>query len=262
MTLLADVKEDTVISSEPESEAVLTPRVSRVETTTKTPSSVEPTIKADPYPPLLEKKGLTITPRDCPKDLFLLIIVVSSSRNFEARKSIRKSWGEDSSKKNETSDESFRVVYVVGSDDGNDRLIKREARRYKDILRGGFKDVYRKNEDHSVKILLGLKWATISCKAKYILKVSSESFVNTAEMISFLRKKDSENLPEGLYMGFCHGKGVGGARVVRNTKSPWYISEKEWPDKRLPPYVAGMGIVMSYDVVEQIVELSVKVRLN
>lgn len=264
------VKEEKTIVAEvtsvPGQEEPVTTTVTEVVEITEEPTEAEaetekPTLKLNPYPPLLQKKGLIITPQACPEDLFLLIIVVTSSRNFEARKAIRKSWGEDNSKKNETSDESFRVIYVVGSDDEHDRLVKREAKRYKDILRGGFKDVYLKNEGHSVKILLGLKWATTSCKAKFVLKTADDSFVNTGEMISFLRKKN-EDANEGQYIGFCHGHDAGGAKVVRNKKSPWYISEEEWPEKRLPPYASGMGIAMSYDVVEKVVDLSLKVRLT
>ncbi|KAK3703345.1 hypothetical protein QZH41_001508 [Actinostola sp. cb2023] len=233
------------------------------EPTTEQPTTILPATK-EPYPPLLaDRKGLVITPHDCPENLFLLILVVTSSRNFESRKAIRRSWGEDSSKKNETSSESFRVVYVLGSDGKNDRLITREAKRYRDIIRGGFEDFYRQNEQHAVKALIGFKWSTTSCKAKFIVKVSSESFVNVPVLISLLKTKApavDDKPTDGLYMGFCHGKNIGGVTAVRNSGSPWYISENEWPDKHLPPYASSMGIVMSYDVVEQIVELSVKVR--
>ncbi|XP_031551955.1 beta-1,3-galactosyltransferase 1-like [Actinia tenebrosa] len=257
---------DIRVTSVPVPEELVSTQVTEVMEITQEPTeptekkTEKPTRKIEPYPPLLKKKGFTITPQDCPEDLFLLIIVVTSSRNFQARKAIRKSWGEDNSKKNETSNESFRVVYVVGSDDDHDRLVKRESKRYKDILRGGFKDFYLKNEGHSVKVLFGLKWATTACKAKFVLKATDESFVNTDELISFLRKKN-EDANEGLYLGFCHGHDVGGAKVVRNEKSPWYISEEEWPENRLPPYASGMGITISYDVVEKIVDLSVKEKL-
>lgn len=215
----------------------------------------------EPYPPLIKKKNLLVTPQlSCPEKLFLLILVVTSSRNFQARKAIRRSWGVNTSKKNETGSENFRIVYIVGSDGENDRLITREAKRYKDILRGSFEDVYRQNEEHTVKPLFGLKWMTSSCKAKFVLKVSSETFVNVPELISFLQTKDTGDGGLDMYMGFCHGKNIGGANIVRNPGSPWYISEDEWSEPQLPPYASGMGILMSYDVVERVVELSVKVR--
>lgn len=231
---------------------------SPVEHTSNKSTVLPPT--REPYPPLINKKDLLITPRSCPENLFLLILVVTSSRNFEARKAIRRSWGEDTSKKNESSLDSFRVVYVVGSDGENDRLIKTEAKRYRDMLRGGFNDVYRQNNEHTVKALFGFKWAMTSCKAKFILRASSDTFVNVPEITSFLKTKSTPDRPaSGIYMGFCHGMSTGGANVVRNPGSQWYISEEEWPDTYLPPYASSMGILFTYDVVDKIASLSVKV---
>ncbi|EDO47742.1 predicted protein, partial [Nematostella vectensis] len=191
----------------------------------------------------------------CPNDdLYLLILVISTGRNFEARKAIRKSWGRaDTSKRNVTTPESVRVIFVVGSDEKSDSRVTKEAKRYKDILRGNFDDVYHQNEFHSVKALLAFKWATLSCRSKFILKVLTESFVNVPATMEWLRSKKPESSDvRGLYTGFCHGHDTGGAAVIRNKESPWYITEEEWPEGRLPPYASGMGIAMSFDVVSRL----------
>lgn len=215
-----------------------------------------------PYPPLLHGKPVVLTPSSCNEDAFLIIIVVSSSKNFEARKAIRSSWGKSISEvkrfNSNSSHESFQVFFVVGCDEVTDERVEREAQSYGDILRGNFLDTYVQNELHTVKTLLGLKWATSICNPQYILKVNSDSFVNVHETIKWLYSIGDSSEPvfkhkEGLYTGYCHS---GGARAVRNPQSPYFISEDQWSDDLIPVYVSGVGIVLSRDVGEKMVRFA------
>lgn len=210
-----------------------------------------------PYPPVSNGKPIVLTPSNCNEDVFLVIIVVSSSRNFEARKSIRSSWGKSISEvkrfNSNSTRESFQVFFVVGGDEVNDERVEKEAEQYGDILRGNFMDTYVQNELHTVKTLLGLKWATSICNPQYILKVNSDSFVNVHETIKWLHSLGDSSQPdfkhkEGLYTGYCHS---GGVRPVRNPQSAYFISEDQWPGDLLPEYVSGVGIVLSRDVAEK-----------
>ena len=83
-----------------------------------TPSAPIPTLP--PYPPVSNGKPIVLTPSNCNEDAFLIIIVVSSSRDFEARKSIRSSWGKSISEvkrfNSNSTRESFQVFFVVGGD--------------------------------------------------------------------------------------------------------------------------------------------------
>lgn len=218
-------------------------------TTTAAPKPTLP-----PYPPVSNGRPLVITPFGCNEEAFLVIIVVSSSRNFEARKAIRSSWGKSISEvkrfNSNSSYDSFQVFFVVGGDAVNDERVEKEAEQYGDILRGNFMDTYVQNDLHTVKTLLGLKWATSICNPQYILKVNSDSFVNVHETIKWLYSLGDSSEPvykhkEGLYTGYCH---TGGVRPVRNPQSAYFISEEQWSQDLLPSYVSGVGVVLSRDV--------------
>lgn len=218
-------------------------------TTTSFPKQTLP-----PYPPVSNGKPIVLTPSNCNEDAFLIIIVVSSSKNFEARKSIRSSWGKKTISEvqrfnSNSTRESFQVFFVVGGDEVNDERVEKEAKQYGDILRGNFMDTYVQNEQHTVKTLLGLKWATSICNPQYILKVNSDSFVNVHETIKWLYSLGDSSEPvfkhkQGLYTGYCHG----GVRPVRNPQSAFFISEDQWPGDLLPVYVSSVGIILSRDV--------------
>lgn len=210
-----------------------------------------------PYPPVSNGKPIVLTPFKCNEDAFLIIVVISSSRNFEARKSIRSSWGKSISEvrrfDSNSSRESFQVFFVVGGDEENDERVEKEAEQYGDILRGNFMDIYVQNEQHTVKTLLGLKWATSICNPQYILKVNSDSFVNVHGTIKWLHslgansEADFNHIKKGLYAGYCHR----GVRPVRNPLSAYFISEDQWSEFTLPQYVSGVGILLSRDVAEK-----------
>lgn len=220
-----------------------------------------------PYPPVSNGQPIVLTPFNCDEDAFLIIIVVSSSRNFEARKSIRSSWGKSISEvrrfNSNSTRESFQVFFVVGGDEENDERVEKEAEQYGDILRGNFMDIYVQNELHTVKTLLGLKWATSICNPQYILKVNSDSFVNVHETIKWLYSLGDNSEADfkhkkGLYTGYCHG----GVRPVRNPLSAYFISEDQWSEGTLPQYVSGVGVLLSRDVAEKMANHAKEVIRN
>ena len=235
--------------------------------TTKAPMTTQlTTVRQAPtearYPPLVTGEGKILTPPNvCDGTEFLLILVVTSSRNFAARKSIRSSWAKRFAS---TASEKYKVIFVLGCDNENDNRVEKEAKRYKDIIRGNYLDSFRQNEYHSVKSLLGLKWANTACASKYVMLAYHDTFVNVVEAIKWMQSLGDGQAQEaayrqGLYAGFCHGIARGGARVVRNPKSQWYIAKEEYPDDTLPPYASGAAIVLSTDVVTKILKLSKKV---
>ena len=232
------------------------------------PTTTAPIPTLPPYPPVSNEKPLVLTPSGCNEKAFLVIIVISSSRNFEARKAIRSSWGESISEvkrfNSNSSHDSFQVFFVVGGDEVHNERLEKEAEQYGDILRGNFMDTYVQNDLHTVKTLLGLKWATSICNPQYILKVNSDSFVNVHETINWLYSLGDSSEgefkhKEGLYTGFCHS---GGVRPVRNPQSTYFISEDQWSENLLPSYVSGIGIVLSRDVGERMANYAREVILS
>ena len=213
------------------------------------------------YPPELKGKAMFLSPSGYNEDAFLIIIVVSSGRNFEARKAIRSSWGNTNSNSNSTG-ESFQVIFVVGCDEVNDERVEKEAKMHGDILRGHFLDTYVQNEQHTVKTLLGLKWAISMSNPQYLLKVNSESFVNIRETITWLRSLGegtgpNDNYRREFYAGYCHM----GVKVVRNVQSPYFIPESQWSEDLLPAYSSGIGVVLSQDISKKMVRYARQVKL-
>lgn len=214
-----------------------------------------------PYPPSFRERAMFLTPSGSNNDAFLIIIVVSTSKNFEARKAIRASWGKSTASGSSSNQHSFQLVFVVGCDEVSDERVEKESQTHRDILRGNFLDTYVQNEFHTVKILLGLKWATTVYNSQYILKVNSDSFVNVQETIKWLHSLsdstgDVLQYKKNLYTGYCHSQ----VAAVRNPQSPYFIPENQWSDELLPTYGSGIGVVLSRDVAERMVQLAREVR--
>ena len=231
------------------------------------PVTTAPKPTLPPYPPLLNRTAVVLTPSTCNKDTFLIIIIVCSSKDFEARKAVRSSWGKTISEvkrfNSNSTYEQFQVFFVIGSDEINDERVEEESQRYDDIIRGNFMDTYAQiNELHTVKTLLGLKWATTICDPQYVLRVNAESFVNVQETIGWLHSLGSDSElkhREGLYTGHRHTLSSGGVKVIRNPLSPYFIPEDQWSDDLLPSYVSGVGVVLSRDVAEKMVHTASEV---
>jgi len=224
-------------------------------------SAPKPTLP--PYPPPLKGNAMFLSPSGYNEDAFLVIIVVTTGRNFEARKAIRSSWGKSFINSNSSStQETVQVFFVVGCDEVNDKRVEKESKTFRDILRGNFLDTYVQNELHTVKTLLGIKWATTMSNPQYILKVNSESFVNVHETVKWLHSLRDSSEPvvkpqEGLYSGYCHS----GVKAVRNPQSPYFIPENQWSDALLPVYGSGIGVVLSRDVAEKMVRFARQMKM-
>lgn len=216
------------------------------------PTTVREVATLPPYPPLFEGKVAFLSPPNHrEEETFLFIVVTTSARNFEARKAIRSSWG------HRATNPSFQIVFVVGCDEVNDERVEKEAGIYGDILRGNFFDLYAQNELHTVKALLGLKWAISMGNSEYILKVNADSFVNVQGTIKWLRSLEDNDERKDLYAGYCH-KGVA---VVRNSQSLYFIPDDQWSAVSLPVYSSGIGVVLSRNVGEKMVRLAPQVKL-
>ncbi|XP_068740151.1 beta-1,3-galactosyltransferase 1-like [Montipora capricornis] len=231
-----------------------------IELTDKDSAATEKQSSADgpptlpPYPLLFKGEAAFVSPSNYRENAFLFIIVTSSAKNFEARKAIRSSWGYHAA------NSSFQVIFVVGFDEVNDKRVDKEAGSYGDMLCGSFLDTYLQNERHTLKTLLGMKWAISAGNPEYILKVNSESFVNvygTIKWLQSLRYDKNMDILKDLYAGHCHN----GVAVVRNPQSPFFVPEDQWSDVSFPVYSSGVGIVLSRDVTEKMVRLAPQIKM-
>lgn len=171
---------------------------------------------------------------------FLVILILTSSKNYIRRKNIRDTWIK--------SIEKYQVKYLfsIGNQDNIvDIKLKEEIRRYDDILL--LKDVPDVYSSLSAKVLHSFKHIYEHFDFQYLLKCDDDTFIRVPNIIKELENKF--NYEKKLYWGFFDGR----ARVKRVGK--W--KEKSWflCDRYLP-YALGGGYVLSQMLVKFIAENS------
>lgn len=175
---------------------------------------------------------------------FLVILILTSSKNYIRRKNIRDTWIK--------SIEKYQVKYLfsIGNHDNIvDIKLKEEIRRYDDILL--LKDVPDVYSSLSAKVLHSFKHIYEHFDFQYLLKCDDDTFIRVPNIIKELENKF--NYEKKLYWGFFDGR----ARVKRVGK--W--KEKSWflCDRYLP-YALGGGYVLSQMLVKFIAENSHMLR--
>ena len=178
---------------------------------------------------------------------FLLIIVLSHTKNAERRNVIRNSWGSIKQHKNLP----VKVLYVLGTTDyGIPHATVRESHKYQDVL-----VVYIKehNTEITSKLLAALQWILNFCEsAKFILKTNDYSYNNPALFVDFLL--NTWGLPRHFIAGRCTL-----FRPNRDFYSKNYISYETYADLYFPVYCSGQAYVMPSKTLKQIYETSMNV---
>ena len=132
---------------------------------------------------------------------YLLVVVCSAVKNFEARQAIRNSWAKD-----QTILKDVSVVFLVGQlldSDDTDRRLAAESEKFGDILQEGFIDSYA---NLTVKSLMLLKWFGQNCdgdqlratqQVQYVFKTDDDMYINLVK----LREIVASNKKTDLLMG-------------------------------------------------------------
>ena len=157
-------------------------------------------------------------------DAGLVVGVLSSSGNTEARKFIRKTWGRNQ-----------RVIFVVSSIDARASGLLHEMRRHKDLLVLKTEEDYQKLT-YKKDVLLVAANAHVG-KFRYLLKTDDDCHVFADKVLAALDKAAPVD-----YWGRCN---LDGAPVVRDPEKHWYVSYEEFSSPRFPPYCSGGGYALS-----------------
>ena len=180
------------------------------------------------------------------RNLTLLVLVLSSPKNFKYRKTLRDTWA------NETLYKSLmnvRFVYLLGSvyDQILQDNIDREFSRYGDIIQGGFVDSY---DNLTHKSAMGFRWAYERCRnAKYVIKTDDDVVIDLFKVF----KNSISNYSKDKFQVYCHRKTN---IIVRNEGEKWYIDKEQLKGfTRYPPYCIGLFVMISNDVVPYIYDL-------
>ncbi|XP_061197868.1 beta-1,3-galactosyltransferase 1-like [Saccostrea echinata] len=180
--------------------------------------------------------------------IFLLVIVCVSPANSEQRQTIRETWGSVAEY-----DPSIKIMFLLGNPQNltiQTQVIV-ESVQYHDIIQEDFIDSYR---NLSIKSVALLRWVSQFCNdAEYVLKTDDDMFIHIRNLISILKNKNPTNA--------VIGKRINGAMPLRDEKSKWFTSVKEYSKRYYPPYCSGTAYVLSGDSVEPLYNVTQRVAL-
>ncbi|XP_076454943.1 beta-1,3-galactosyltransferase 1-like [Babylonia areolata] len=191
----------------------------------------------------------------CPPEGPVLLVIVPSVHSHTAhRTAIRETWGSpayghpwpgDSRSLNG----SVKFVFFVGVSRtyNHDKLVS-EAAAFNDIVVGDFLDSY---QNLSLKMAMVLQWADLHCaRAKYLLKVDEDTFVNVPLLLDVLSLVSQNN--SHFVLGYP--KETASKYVAR--KGIYEVSVESYPLQHWPIYVQGHSYVISGDAISSLRHVS------
>ncbi|XP_078581563.1 beta-1,3-galactosyltransferase 1-like [Branchiostoma floridae x Branchiostoma japonicum] len=188
------------------------------------------------------------------QDVFLLIIVTTSPKNYIQRQDIRRTWANESN----IQGVGIKRVFAVGMPEDPDvqQSLVQENDAHGDIIQENFLDAYR---NLSRKAIMGLKWAFTYCpNARFVLKTDDDVFVNPYRLMYYLRDQQSKNASK-LVTGWVYT----GGKPVRDPNSPWkkwFVTMDEYPRDKYPSYADGFAYVVSNDISKALYETSLTTK--
>ena len=91
-----------------------------------------------------------------------------------------------------------------------------------------------------------LEWAYKYCNFEYLLKTDDDNFINIPNLFKILNTYNANT--KGVYLGRLH------AHAPPSRYHPIYgVTEVEYSGKYYPPFVSGGGVLLSHDVVRDLI---------
>ncbi|GAA6221680.1 beta-1,3-galactosyltransferase 2-like [Lates japonicus] len=183
---------------------------------------------------------------------FLVLMVPVAPNNREARDAIRQTWGNDSVVQGEVVLTLFMLGLPGGADAGQQQeKLNQENLEHHDLIQSDFMDTYL---NLTIKTMVIMDWLATRCPtAAYAMKIDSDMFLNTGNLVTMLQKP---GIPK---LNYLTGLLVWN-KPIRSKNSKWYVSEEMYPDSEYPNYALGMGYVFSNDLPEKFVQVSKSIK--
>lgn len=192
---------------------------------------------------------------DCSIGSFIVFLVTSHIDHRSAREKIRQSWAS----LRQLRESKLTTLFFVYSDkpisDKQKSDLKSENDQYVDVVLIPITHNMKTEVDIYLKML---QFSVFSCmQTEYFVIVDDAVFVNLPSVFdTIITNKDIRvSIEEKRSLMLCRVKK--NIVAVRNKKSPWFVSNKDWADKHYPPYCdLTNGVIMSQQVARDILMCS------
>lgn len=190
------------------------------------------------------------------RDILLLIIIKTSPENFERRRAIRATWGNETYIQKSLG-ATVKVLFALGAirtKDNEPLWTKRnifqeqlvdENSRHGDLIQQDFLDSFH---NLTLKLILQFQWMHQRCAhARFFMTADDDIFVHMPNLVRYLQAASSRGVTD-----FWVGKVHRGAPPIRKKQSKYYVPFQmyQWPI--YPDYTAGAAYVVSKDVAHRV----------
>lgn len=194
------------------------------------------------------------------RNVLLLLFVKSPPENFERRRAIRSTWGNEVYIES-TLGVSVRVLFALGLHPQSlerrklQRALHLEDQLHHDLIQQDFLDTFH---NLTIKLLLQLSWTHTFCPhAKFLMSADDDIFVHLPNLIHYLQEVEQAGVKD-----FWVGKVHRGAPPIRKKNSKYYVSEEMYPWLLYPDYTPGAGYVISRDVASKVYQASLTLNAS
>mgnify|MGYP000878025957 CR=1 FL=1 len=169
----------------------------------------------------------------------VFIAVVSNCKNFRAREAIRKTWG------SVATSFSSKVVFFVGKDAGCTETVRREMKRFQDVV--VLDQVQETYDNLPLKTMHMLQYVAQhhGDEFHYIAKCDDDVFVHVSSLSKLMTLNLGLDKP-AEYMGFFHNNSV----PIKKRGCKWF--DEHYSMDIYPPYAGGMFYILSNRIVRYV----------
>uniref|UniRef100_A0A146UUH5 Hexosyltransferase n=1 Tax=Fundulus heteroclitus TaxID=8078 RepID=A0A146UUH5_FUNHE len=194
---------------------------------------------------------------DEPEDVFLLLVIKSSPKNYERREVLRKTWAEERSYKGKM----IRRIFIIGTDGSGfekerlNQLVMLEHQHYSDVLQWDFKDSFF---NLTLKQILFLQWMERRCpQARFLLNGDDDVFANTNNMVEYLQSLKDNDGSKHLFTGQL----LRYSPPVREPWSKYFVPFLVYQKDFYPAYCSGGGYLLSGYTASVIYKISASIQI-